>query len=324
MGCGGGSPSGPTQPSPPPPGSPVSGYLYYDENGNGVADAGETVRFPSVTVAVGPRTGQTTPGGRFTIADVPHGSQAASAQASTLPAYFAAPSVAVTVPLTTGELAVPATLAIGPHARPNFYMAFGDSITVGDGSSGGGYPDYLAADLRSHWGRAEVVNEGVSGTKSDKGDARMERSLSRARPAWVLIMYGTNDYNDGVCRNDPPCYTIDALRSMIFQTREVGAWPVLATIPPVNPAFTDRDPVSRNAWVSQMNDRIRTLATQERIALADIHRDFLRQPSLQDLYADFLHPNDRGYQVMARSFFDAITRPVGTTGSRRKAFGFGF
>jgi len=37
----------------PSPGSPVSGFVFYDENANGIAEPAETVRLPSVGVTVG-------------------------------------------------------------------------------------------------------------------------------------------------------------------------------------------------------------------------------------------------------------------------------
>lgn len=328
--CGGGSnPSGPDgTPTPAtPPGSPVSGYVFYDENGNGTADPAESVRFPGVAVAIGARSGQTMAGGAFSVDNVAQGSQTATAQASTLPAYFTpGASVSVNVPQTTGSLAVPVTLLLGATARANVYLAIGDSITVGDGSSSGGsYPDLLAADLRAYWGKADIVNEGRSGTRSKYGESVVGPALRTRRPAHVLILYGTNDYNDWECRYEFPCYTISALESMVLQARDAGAHPVLGTIPPVNPAYTDRDPETRNDWVRRMNDLVRQLATRQRVALADVHKDFLKQPSLAALFSDHIHPNDAGYKLMSRSFFDAITKPVGATSSaRRQVFGFGF
>ena len=324
--CGGNSsPTGPGVPTP-PPGAPVSGFVFYDENGNGLLDPNETVRLPGVTVAIGSRTGTTTAGGRFTLDAVPQGAQAASVQPGALPAYFTpGAAVSVVVPQSGGDLALPAVLALGTNERSNVYMAFGDSITFGDGSSnGGGYRDPLVADLRAYWGKvSEMYNDGQEATKSNRGEARIAASLRSRRPAYVLILYGTNDYNDAECRNTPPCYTIDSLRSMIVQTREVGAFPVLGTIPPVNPAYVDKGADARNAWVTQMNGFVRAMAAQERVALAEVYGDLLRQPSLQTLFADDKHPNDAGYAVLSQSFFNAITKPVGATSSRRPR-GFSF
>ena len=325
-GCGG-SPTGPDNTPTPPPGSPVSGSVFYDENGNGVLDPGEAVRLPNVTVAVGSKTAQTTDGGRFTVQNVPAGTQSASVQPSSLPAYFTpgAP-VSVGVPPSSGDLAVPALLPLGPGEHPNLYTAFGDSITCGEGSStGGGYRDLLAADLRAYWGRADITNDCASGSKSRIGEARMGAVLSDRRPAYVLILYGTNDFNDSGCRADlQSCFTIDALRSMIQQTRDQGALPVLGTIPPVNPNYVDRFADERNAWVTQMNVLVRQMAAQERVAVAEIHGSFMKQPSLSALFFDDKHPNDAGYVLISRAFFDAVTRPVGATVSRRSRWPFGF
>lgn len=328
--CGGG-PGIPTDPGggTPPPGHPVSGFVYYDENGNGALDATETVRLPNVTVSIGGRTGQSTAEGRFTVANVPAGEQSAAPTPDSLPAYFAAATaVSVTVPQTAGDVAVPATLPIEPN-HPNLYLAFGDSITAGDGAGPGeAYPDWLREDLRAYWGKADTLNRGDPGTKSNQGESRLLGLLAKHRPAYVLILYGTNDWNEPQCRNPDtfPCFTIDALRSMVLQTRDFGALPILGTIPPVNPAYADKNPEERNAWVESMNGLVRTMAQQERVQIAEIHDDFLAEPDLSALFADDKHPNVEGYQVMARSWLRAVTMPlgVGTSSRGRRRLGFSF
>jgi lysophospholipase L1-like esterase len=276
------------------------------------------VRLPSVGVTVGGVGASTTTGGRFSLPSVPNGAQPAQARPDTLPAYFAAGSaLTVSVP-PAGDVAVPAVLGLGGWARPNVYLAFGDSITWGQGSSdGSGYADFLEADLRAFWGKGTVIADGVPGTKSDKGEARLGTSLRTNRPAYLLILYGTNDWNDADCREDPPCYTIDALRSMVFQTRDAGAFPVVGTIPPVSPSYADKRPEERNDWVRRMNDLVRAMAKQEGAPVADVHAEFLKEPNLPALFADDKHPNDAGYQVIKRAFFGAITRPIAAAGSAR-------
>jgi lysophospholipase L1-like esterase len=312
--CGGGGPTspggGPSATPPPPPSSPVSGFLFYDENANGTADGGELVRLPSVAIAIGGQTGTTTTGGRFSLPSVPNGAQTAQARSDSLPAYFTSPALSVSVPVS-GDVPVSARLALGARNRPNVYLAFGDSITYGEGSSDEeGYVDDLRAQLRSFWGRADTVNDGLSGTRSNAGAARIAGSLARHRPAYALILYGTNDWNEPECRSAFPCYTVDSLRSMVQDTRSAGAFPIVGTIPPVNPSYADRNPTERNDWVRRMNDLIRQMAAQERAPVAEIHGDFLKQPSLPPLYSDFLHPNDQGYVLISQSFFRAITQPL--------------
>ncbi len=59
-----------------------------------------------------------------------------------------------------------------------------------------------------------------------------------------------------------------------------------------------------------MNDLIRPMAAAERVPVAEIHGEFLKQPSLPPLFEDFLHPNDQGYQLISQVFFRAITQPL--------------
>jgi len=322
--CGGGGPTGPGPGPTPTPGSPVSGFVFYDENANGTLEPNETMRLPGVTVAIGSATAQTTQGGRFTVPSVPAGSPSAGLRADGLPAYFIpGAQVPVAVPQAAGtEVSLPATLPTSGN-RPRFYMAFGDSITDGVGSNDfSGYRSYLSADLRSYWGSShEVLNEGVSATRSNRGESRMGTSLARTDPAYALILYGTNDWND--CRGEVPCYTIDSLRSIVLQARDFGTQPVLGTIPPVNPEYLDRQPTERNDWVRRMNDEIKAMAAQERVAVADIHAAFLSRSSLPSLYWDFLHPNEMGYALVAQTWLQALTRPVGSATTTRRGLFLG-
>ena len=99
---------------------------------------------------------------------------------------------------------------------------------------------------------------------------------------------------------------------MVLQARDAGAFPIVGTIPPVNPSYVDRDATARNDWVSRMNDLVRAMATQERAPIAEIHGDFLKQPSLPALFEDDMHPNDLGYRadraVLLRRDHEAAVR----------------
>ena len=57
------------------------------------------------------------------------------------------------------------------------------------------------------------------------------------------------------------------------------------------------------------------MARKEGAALADLEAAFLDQDDLTQLFSDHIHPNDRGYQIMAHEFFKAITEPLAMTGS---------
>lgn len=301
--CGGG-PSGPTPvptPTPPTDVHDVIVVVFYDENGNGRLDESERARVPNVTVAVGSRTAKTEKlTGRAVVTAVPAGTQPVTLRA--LPPFFVPPPPrSVTVP-TSADALVPATLRIGDN-RPNVYMAFGDSITLGEGSSdGNGYVEILEAQLRDHFGRASVINRGDAGTRSTEGVERIPRNLRLIIPAYTLVQYGTNDWIE--CKGAVPCVTIDSLRTIVQTVKGARSLPCLATIIPANP---DRNPPERNVWVKQIDVLIRDLARDEGAVLVDLEAAFLREGSLPALFSDHVHPNDRGYRVIADEFFRAIT-----------------
>jgi acyl-CoA thioesterase-1 len=207
---------------------------------------------------------------------------------------------------------VPVVLPIGAN-RPNVYLAFGDSITAGDGSRGArGYRTELQSRLRDYWGRADVVNDGVESTRSDDGAARIGGSLAAERPAYALILYGTNDWNLSACRRVITCFTIENTRSMIRQAKAAGTIPVVSTIIPVNPAYVNRLPEARNAFVDETNAVLVPMARAEGAIVADLHAAMLAEtPDLPELFSDHVHPNGHGYAVMADAFFRALTQPVG-------------
>ena len=313
--CGGGG-------SPGAASSPASVYelvavVFYDENGNGVAEPGELVHVPDVELQVGTRTARSDLSGRTVITGVPAGHPTVTVRASTLPPFFVLPGggVPATVPQAAGnDVMVPLTLPIGSNV-PNTYMGFGDSLTVGEGSNDDqGYRDRLRSKLVQHLGRATVLNQGISGTRSNAGAQRIDQSLRSNRPAYTLILYGTNDWNVNECKTNFPCFTIDSLRQMVRAARFFQSLPLLATITPCNVGLDDRATPERQDWIRRMDELIRVAAREEGAVLVDLEAAFLRQPSLSALFVDHIHPNDSGYEIIATEFFNAITRPA-TTGA---------
>jgi acyl-CoA thioesterase I len=318
-GCGGGG--SPTSPGTPAPSYPVTAVVFYDENGNGVLDAAESVRLPEVDVEVAGHVGRSEKlTGRAVVNGVPAGSFPVSVRGASLPPFYAATAVpAITVPQAAGSEALrPLTLPIGENP-PNTYLAFGDSITIGEGArNSDGYRDILELLLAQNLGgRHRVIGDGISGNKSEQGADRIELSLRRNRAAYLLILYGTNDWNKNkeLCTPGMPCATVENLRFMIQVARSVHTLPVVSTIIPANPAYLDRNAPERNEWIASMNELIKTMARQEGAALADSHAAFMKSGNLSSLFVDYVHPNDAGYQLLAGAFFTAIARPPAAAAS---------
>jgi lysophospholipase L1-like esterase len=304
-GCGGGSgsPSGPTTP-PPPAGSSVTLVVFYDENANGTADAGEVMRVPDVEVSVGGRTARSeTLSGRAVVTGVQDGSYQVAIRGDTLPPFFqrGAP-VNVQVPAGQGSQAfVPLVVPIGDN-NAGQYLAFGDSITRGDGDMSGGYPARLQGLLTGHFGYANVRNRGADATNSYEALERLDRNLFN--DAFALILYGTNDWQIAGCQEDPSlCPTAENLRIVIRRVKAVGTLPFVATLTPANPAIND----ARNDWIEAINATIRPMAAQEGAVLVDLYQAFQDQGGdLSRFFSDDIHPNGAGYEVIAEAFFEAI------------------
>ena len=309
--CGGShSPSTPTT-TPTPPGTSVTLVLFYDENANGVADRTEVVRVPDVEVSLGGRTARSEKlTGQAVVTGVQNGSYTVSIRNDTLPPFFqpGAP-VSVTVPLGQGsQTFVPLVLPIG-HNNPNQYLAFGDSITSGDGSTDGqGYPPRLQAKLTTHLGYANVRRRGAEGTNSYEALERLGRNMSN--DAYTLILYGTNDWNIAGCQDSPSsCPTVDNLRTLLQRVKAAGSLPFIATLVPANPAINP----GRNQWITAINTGIKGLAQEQGAFLVDLYQAFQNQGGdISRLFSDAVHPNDAGYDVIANGFFEAIAHGKAT------------
>lgn len=308
--CGGGSPTGP---GPIPSGGTqsVTVVVFYDENGSGTLDATEAARVPDVEVSLGGRSARSAVGtGRAVIDGVPAGLQVPAVSTATLPPFYALGRVsAVTVP-ASAEIPVPLVLPIGSN-RPNTYMAFGDSITEGNNYPGDpSYRGPLAAKLTQHFARATVIGEGAGSTRSDQGALRIDGLLFANRPAYTLILYGTNDWNRSECKRPDQlattCFTIASLRDIILSAKGSSSLPVIATIPPANEGFDFRAPPQRNTWVSAVDVQIRDLAREQNVPLADLEKAFLAAGDLSRLFVDHVHPNTQGEEIIATTFFQAI------------------
>jgi lysophospholipase L1-like esterase len=303
----------PTGPPPAPPGSVVRGLVFHDENGNGRLDGDEGLRIPDVEVRVGSRSGRSERGtGRVAVEGVPTGTQTPAVVRETLPPFYSAGTLApLEVPQADGaQILIPLTLA-NRGTRAGVYVAFGDSITRGDGAAPAGtYPMRLQSRLQAHFGSAQVVNRGADATNSFEAVERIRRNLA-AEPAYTLILYGTNDWHDQTCQDQPPCRVAENLRMVVREVQAIGSLAFVSTILPVNPALNP----GRNQWVAAVNESIRSMARSEGAFVVDAHAFFMRRSDLPALFVDEVHLNDAGHDVLSEAFFEGIAHGRSTPAS---------
>ncbi len=190
--------------------------------------------------------------------------------------------------------------------KPGYHRvaAYGDSITDGKCVEHG-YLDDLHNRLTSVWGsRTSTVNIAVPGMKSKWGAQNLESRLKGSCPQYVLIMFGTNDAVDpGNC--DPPfeCDVAGHLAEMVTTARNRGSIPIIATIIPVNP---EGNLAGAQDDIDYINDDIIQMATQMGVDLVDLNALFWAYGDLPELFCDWGHPNEVGYEIMATGFFNGI------------------
>jgi lysophospholipase L1-like esterase len=281
----------------------VTAIVFYDKNANGTMEPGDHA-VPDVEVVIAGKTGRSAVGsGAATVADVPAGSHPVTLRS--LPPFFGAGALpTVPVPTDGQPVRIGLTLPIR-HNRPDYYVAFGDSITRGDGAAPAqSYPTRLQTRLVAHFGAAFVNNRGGDGTNTFEAIERFRRNVPANEPAYTLILYGTNDWHDPVCQNNTPqCHTVSNLRTIVRSVKAEGSLPFLGTIIPVNPALNGQ---GRNDWVDATNTQLKAMAQAEGAFLVDLNQAFKNQPSLPALFDDHVHPNAAGYEVIAQGFFEAI------------------
>ncbi|MGC8119926.1 arylesterase [Marinobacter sp. VGCF2001] len=177
-----------------------------------------------------------------------------------------------------------------PLAPGSVVLAFGDSVTHGTGAGKGeDFPSLLRKS--TGW---KVVNAGVPGDTAREARGRIEGLLQKHEPDLVIVELGGNDF----LRRQPASQVKAHLREIITAVRQSGALPVLVAVPEFS-VF--------GASVGSLSDSpiYHELAEEERILLiGDIFSEVL---SDEDLRADRIHPNARGYRKMADGIAAALT-----------------
>ncbi len=171
------------------------------------------------------------------------------------------------------------------NARPasRLIICFGDSLTHGTGAPvGRDYPSQLEKLINR-----PVINAGVPGDTTAKALARLERDVLRKKPGIVLITLGGNDLKNGIL----PGTAFTNLKKIVTAIQEQGGLVVLGGV---------RIPLLDRGYGSGY----RKLARQAGAVLVpDVLAGIIDKPGLM---SDRIHPNGKGYAIMARKFADAL------------------
>jgi len=190
-------------------------------------------------------------------------------------------------------------------------ICMGDSLTEGDEiPAGHTWPELVSNALN-----VDVTNCGIGGDTTTGMLARFHPEVVARRPAFVLIMGGTNDLWWG-----QPINTVLAnLFSMVFQARHYGVASVIALPPPVNVSLASESDFSP-PWagydhfteqLQRLIESIRRYAAESDVVLADLYRPFFstgNEINARLYMPDGLHPNTEGHQAIATTIGQTFYR----------------
>ena len=166
-------------------------------------------------------------------------------------------------------------------------ICFGDSITYGTGAPDGqDYPSRLAELLKR-----DVINEGVEGDGTDDALARLDKDVLENDPYLVIVEFGGNDFLNKV----PKEVTLNNLGEIISRIQAKGAMVALCD-------------VSSGVILSGYRKDYEALAEETRsIFVPRLLEDILTDVTLK---SDEIHPNPRGYGMIAKKVYAAVKRYI--------------
>lgn len=186
-----------------------------------------------------------------------------------------------------------------PTAAKKRVVFLGDSITQG-------------WRLNEFFPGEDFVNRGISGQITSQMLARFLPDVAALKPSGVVLLAGTNDLARGV---ELPVIQAN-LTAICDLADHYKIKVLLATILPVsdyhmksNPAF-ERSRMRPPATIRTLNEWIQSFARQRNYVVVDYYTPLLdgRAQLAEDLADDGLHPNAKGYRVMAPAVLSAIDR----------------
>ena len=167
-------------------------------------------------------------------------------------------------------------------AKEGPIVAFGDSLTYGQGVSA---KDAYPALLEKMWNRT-IINLGISGNTSLQGLARKEE-IKEFRPSFVLIEFSANDLFKKVPREQ----TQKALEDIVDYVQNLGAVAVLID-------------TGGNTLMKPYRKMIKKIAKEKKTLYVNGIMDGIF--SKKSLKSDTLHPNEKGYEIIARKIDKAL------------------
>lgn len=204
----------------------------------------------------------------------------------------------------------PSLAADAPQDWPNLAAYRAANARLGAPAQGEERIVLMGDSITEFWAKSQLknsyINRGISGQTTPQMLLRFRSDVIDLHPKVVVILAGTNDIagNTGAA-------TLDMIQGNIASMAELarahGIKVVLGSVLPAssfywNPAIKPADKiVALNAWIRDFAQRNRFVYIDYYSPMVDEHKGLKRAYS-----GDGVHPNEAGYQVMAKLLEQAI------------------
>ena len=215
-------------------------------------------------------------------------------------------------------------------------VALGSSTTATRGSIKHVYCDRLDTMLRDRGLPVEIVNSGIGSSTTERSRARFHKDVLDHDPKLVLIMLGGNDAAIDVWKK-PPATTprvakeryAENLCSFVKTLKARNVKVILMAAPPFRwtaklkklygkPPYDVNDPWGFSHMLVEFRDVVVALAREEDVPVVDVFKAFrdydeVDGQSVDDLFLDGMHPNDKGHAIIAELLAPVIEEVCKTT-----------
>ncbi|MDH4452176.1 MAG: exo-alpha-sialidase [Verrucomicrobiota bacterium] len=217
--------------------------------------------------------------------------------------------------------------------KPGGIIMFGDSTTAPRGSVKV-YATRVEIALQNIGSSLSVSNSGVPSNTTVQARKRLQEEVLRHKPRIVVMQFGINDSAVDVWKKPPMTEPrvslstfIDNYRAMITEAQQQGAKVIVMTTNPLRwtsklrelygkpPYHADAEDGFESLNLTRYNDALRTLATELKVPLVDVHTAYpafaeKHKTTIDAMLTDGMHPGDLGHQLVAELLAPAIRDAV--------------
>jgi lysophospholipase L1-like esterase len=173
--------------------------------------------------------------------------------------------------------------------------------------------------LNEYFPDHDFINRGISGQITSEMLDRMKADVMDLHPAAVVILGGTNDLARGISLT-----AIENNYLMIADLADANKIKVIfASVLPVSDYHKDVNPANERTqgrppmFIKALNDWLEVFCNQRRYTYLNYFSAVVDSAGqfTADMSDDGLHPNPKGYRVMAPLVLDAVQKASGRTAS---------